>query len=50
MILGAIGCFQGWGRWAGLVGGCSCLEEVEELVERRANVDGGEEEKLKLHG
>ena len=26
------------------------LEEVEERVERRADVDGGEEEKLKLHG
>ena len=26
------------------------LEEVEERVERRAVVDGGEEEKLKLHG
>ena len=25
------------------------LEEVEERVERRADVDGGEEEKLKLH-
>ena len=26
------------------------LEEVEERVERRADVDGGEEEKLKLQG
>ena len=26
------------------------LEEVEEGVERRVDVDGGEEEKLKLHG
>ena len=26
------------------------LEEVEECVERRADVDGNEEEKLKLHG
>ena len=25
-------------------------EEVEERVERCADVDGGEEEKLKLHG
>ena len=32
------------------MGGYSCLEEVEECVERRAVVDGGEEEKLKLHG
>ena len=26
------------------------LKDVEERVERRADLDGGEEEKLKLHG
>ena len=26
------------------------LEDVEERVERRADLDGGKEEKLKLHG
>ena len=26
------------------------LEDVEERVERRADLDGGEEEKLNLHG
>ena len=26
------------------------LEDVDERVERRADLDGGEEEKLKLHG